>query len=130
MVFNRNLFNIWLLFSGSSIIPMCPDLPGSGQSEIIEDMTMEGLAESVFQLLQQLNVDKCMMIGHSMGGYVTLAFVEKHPELIEGYGLFHSTAFADTEEKKAGRKKTIETIKENGVVAFLKTFVRCHGHYK
>jgi pimeloyl-ACP methyl ester carboxylesterase len=100
-----------------------PDLPGSGRSEIIEDMSMEGLAESLFQLLQQLKVDICTMIGHSMGGYVTLAFVEKYPELIESYGLFHSTAFADTEEKKAGRKKTIEFIKEHGVVAFLKNFV-------
>ena len=100
-----------------------PDLPGSGQSEIIEDMSMEGLAESVYQLLQQLKVDKCTMIGHSMGGYITLAFVEKHAEMIESYGLFHSSAFADTDEKKAGRKKTIETIKENGVGPFLKTFV-------
>ena len=100
-----------------------PDLPGSGGSEIIEDMSMEGLAESIFQLLQELNVDKCTMIGHSMGGYITLAFVEKHPELIESYGLFHSTAFADTDEKKAGRKKTIKLIEEKGVVSFLKTFV-------
>ncbi len=100
-----------------------PDLPGSGRSEIIEDMSMEGLAEIIFQLLQELKVDKCKMIGHSMGGYVTLAFVEKHPEMIESYGLFHSSAFADTEEKKAGRKKTIKSIEENGVVPFLKTFV-------
>jgi pimeloyl-ACP methyl ester carboxylesterase len=100
-----------------------PDLPGSGQSEMIEDMSMEGLAESIHQLLTHLNIDQCTMIGHSMGGYITLAFAEKYPSLLNSYGLFHSTAFADTEEKKAGRRKTIETIQQNGAPAFLQNFI-------
>ena len=100
-----------------------PDLPGSGRSEIIEDMSMEGMANSIFQLLQELNISQCTMIGHSMGGYITLAFAENYPSLLKSFGLFHSTAFADTEEKKAGRKKSIESIEEKGVDSFLKSFI-------
>jgi pimeloyl-ACP methyl ester carboxylesterase len=61
------------------------------------------------------------MIGHSMGGYVALAFAEKYPERLNAFGLFHSSAFADTEEKKLARKKSIEFIQANGAHAFLKT---------
>ena len=100
-----------------------PDLPGSGRSEMIEDMSMESIANSIFQLLQELNISQCTMIGHSMGGYITLAFAENYPLLLKSFGLFHSTAFADTEEKKAGRKKSIETIEEKGVDSFLKNFI-------
>jgi pimeloyl-ACP methyl ester carboxylesterase len=63
------------------------------------------------------------MIGHSMGGYVTLAFAEKYPSLLDSIGIFHSTAFADTEEKKLSRKKGIQKIEENGALSFLKDFV-------
>ncbi|HTM92045.1 MAG TPA: alpha/beta fold hydrolase, partial [Flavisolibacter sp.] len=51
-----------------------------------------------------------LVIGHSMGGYITLALAEKYPELLNGFGLFHSTAYADAEERKEGRRKTIKSI--------------------
>ena len=98
-----------------------PHLPGSGTSEIIEDMSMEGIAESLHFLLQQEGISKCVLIGHSMGGYITLAFAERHSEMLSGFGLFHSTAYADTAEKKETRKKGIEFIKLHGAAAFLKT---------
>jgi len=55
-----------------------------------------------------------------MGGYVTLAFADRYPELLKGKGLFHSTAYADTEEKKAARKKGIEFINDHGAFEFLR----------
>lgn len=100
-----------------------PDLPGSGGSETIADMSMEGLAENVYALLQQLGVDEYAMIGHSMGGYVTLAFAEKRGERLNGFGLFHSTAYADSEEKKKTREKGIEFINQHGAAAFLETSI-------
>jgi pimeloyl-ACP methyl ester carboxylesterase len=107
-----------------------PDLPGSGRSEMIDNMSIEGLAEAIYQSLKQLNINQCTMIGHSMGGYITLAFAEKYPALLNSYGLFHSTAFADTEEKKASRKKTIESIQQNGMAAFLQNFIPgLYGNY-
>jgi pimeloyl-ACP methyl ester carboxylesterase len=61
------------------------------------------------------------VIGHSMGGYITLALAEKYPNHINAFGLFHSTAFADSEEKKSIRKKGIEFINTHGAFEFLKT---------
>jgi pimeloyl-ACP methyl ester carboxylesterase len=118
--------NIWdtqVSFLQSSFTVIVPHLPGSGSSEIIDNMNMEGLAESVLAILQQENISNCSMIGHSMGGYVTLAFAEKYYSLLNSFGLFHSTALADTEEKKINRRKVIATVEKNGPVAFLKDFV-------
>jgi pimeloyl-ACP methyl ester carboxylesterase len=86
-------------------------------------MSVEGMAESIYSILQQEGVEKCTIIGHSMGGYVTLAFAERYPSLLEGFGLFHSTAFADTEEKKSSRKEGIQKIKTEGAATFLKNFI-------
>lgn len=98
-----------------------PDLPGSGESELTGDMSIEGMAESLFSILRTEKIDHCCIIGHSMGGYITLAFAEKYPDLLDGFGLFHSTAYADTTEKKDIRQKGIAFIREHGAFAFLKT---------
>ena len=81
-----------------------PDLPGSGKSEMIDDMSIEGMGEIIKTILDTeapLNPPQGgTLIGHSMGGYITLAFAEKYPEYLNGFGLFHSTAYADSNEKK------------------------------
>jgi len=97
-----------------------PDLPGSGRSEMIDDMSMDGMAEVLHTIIHEENIDKCTVIGHSMGGYITLALVENYWNHINSFGLFHSSAFADTEEKKETRKKGIDFIKQNGAFEFLK----------
>ncbi|MEI6577114.1 MAG: alpha/beta hydrolase [Bacteroidota bacterium] len=90
------------------------DLPGHGQSSLLGDVhTMELMAEAVKTVLDHANVIDCVMIGHSMGGYVTLSFAEKYPALLRGFGLFHSQAQAETEEGKTNRDRTIALIKEN-----------------
>jgi pimeloyl-ACP methyl ester carboxylesterase len=98
-----------------------PDLPGSGLSDMIDDMSMEGLATCIDYVVQQEGIENFVLIGHSMGGYVTLAYVEQYVEKLKGFGLFHSTAFADSEEKKATRQKGIRFIQEHGPYEFLKT---------
>jgi pimeloyl-ACP methyl ester carboxylesterase len=102
-----------------------PDLPGSGKSELIQDMSMEGMAEIIKAILDNENpaAGKTAIIGHSMGGYITLAFAEKYPAYVSGFGLFHSTAYADNEEKKAARRKGIDFIRQHGAAEFLKTSV-------
>lgn len=109
---------------------LVPHLPGSGSSDMIEDMSMEGMAESIRSILNAENVLNCRMIGHSMGGYITLAFAQNYPSLLTGFGLFHSTAFADTEDKKATRRKGIEMIREYGPSEFIKnTIPNLYGSY-
>jgi len=98
-----------------------PDLPGSGKSEMIDDMSMAGLAEVLHSIIHEEKIDRCTVIGHSMGGYITLALVENYWNHVNAFGLFHSTAFADTEEKKVTRKKGIEFVKKFGSFEFLKS---------
>jgi len=104
-----------------------PDLPGSGRSGMTEDMSIAGMAGCIKKIVDQelaanasLAEGGITMIGHSMGGYITLAFAAKYPELLAGFGLFHSTAFADTEEKKATRRRGIEFIQTHGSYEFIK----------
>ncbi len=98
-----------------------PDLPGSGDSEMIPDMSIEGMAESVHDIVHAEDLHTCTLIGHSMGGYITLAFAEKYWNHLDAFGLFHSTAYADPEEKKATRRKGMAFIQEHGAFEFLKT---------
>lgn len=102
---------------------LIPDLPGSGASQLINDMSMEGFADVVYALLQHEHIVRCVLIGHSMGGYIALAFAERYESLLYGLGLFHSSAYADSSEKKATRQKGIAFIKEQGAAEFLKTTI-------
>ncbi len=105
-----------------------PDIPGSGQSPFIDNANIETYAAIIKEIIDAENkksltgiAEKIFVIGHSMGGYIALAFAAKYPELLQGLGLFHSTAYPDAAEKKSARQKSIGFIKENGVMAFLKT---------
>jgi pimeloyl-ACP methyl ester carboxylesterase len=103
-----------------------PDLPGSGKSGVISQESgvgMEEYAEVIKSILSEENISSCVMIGHSMGGYITLAFAEKYPGMLSSFGLVHSSAFADSEEKKEARRKSIAFIKSNGSYEFLKTAI-------
>jgi len=112
-----------------------PDLPGSGESDLVDDMSMEGMAE-VIKIIFAAEVKHLPLsgssqipplggggavIGHSMGGYITLALASKYPGYLSAFGLFHSSAFADNDEKKETRKKGIEFIRQHGALEFLKT---------
>ncbi len=113
------------------------DLPGSGRSkvdswELIADTskhvtnhlsTIEFYADCICALLQHVTITTCTLFGHSMGGYITLAFAEKYSELLQGFGLVHSTAFADTDEKKINRQRGIELMEQYGSYSFLKTTI-------
>ena len=102
-----------------------PDLLGSGKSEILNSETVEitDFANCINALLEQENIEKCILLGHSMGGYITLAFAEMFPQKLKAFGLVHSTAFADSAEKKTGRQQGIEMINEYGAFAFLKNTI-------
>ena len=89
------------------------DLPGHGQSEIIAEVqTMELMAEEVKKVLDHENITKIHLLGHSMGGYVSLAFAEKYPEYLKSLTLFFSTYFPDDADKKEQRIKSYRIIKD------------------
>lgn len=98
-----------------------PDLPGTGLSPFREPVSMESMADGIAEILDHEKIKKAVVIGHSMGGYITLAFAEKHPEKLRGFGLLHSTAFADSDTKKEARRKSIDFIRQHGSSSFLET---------
>ncbi len=89
------------------------DLPGHGLSKIYSDVhSMELNAEEVKKVTDKLKLGKFHLLGHSMGGYTSLAFAEKFPDDLKSLTLFFSTYFADDEEKKEQRRKSFRIIKE------------------
>ncbi|MDR1595253.1 MAG: alpha/beta hydrolase [Prevotellaceae bacterium] len=89
------------------------DLPGNGLSGTNpNENSMEFIADVVADVLNHSKIDKATIVGHSMGGYVALAFAEKYPEPTEKLCLFHSTPNPDTEEKKQNRNREIALINE------------------
>jgi len=100
-----------------------PDLPGTGQSELTDDMSIEGMAKTIRDFMKAIGLAQCKLIGHSMGGYIALAFVETYSDMLSAFGLFHSTAYPDSEEKKETRRKGIDFIKKHGAFEFLKTVI-------
>lgn len=103
---------------------VCLDLPGHGKSEGLGyETTIEKIAFQVNETLDSLQIAKPIIIGHSLGGYVGLAYAEMYPEKLAGLCLFHSSAFADAPEKKENRNKTIDYVEKHGVEAFSNPFV-------
>jgi len=88
------------------------DLPGHGDSDIFGEIhTMEFIAGAVKGLIEDLNTGSVFMAGHSMGGYVTLAFLEYFPEKLSGYCLLHSQPFADQPAAIEKRRREIAIVK-------------------
>ncbi len=87
------------------------DIPGHGQSGVIAPAhPMSLMAEAVDAVLQHLGVGRCMLVGHSMGGYVSLAYLAAYPARLAGICLFHSSPFADDDKKKVSRGKEIRLV--------------------
>lgn len=96
------------------------DLLGHGQTENIGYVhSMEEQAGMLKHLLDHLKIFKCFLIGHSMGGYISLAFADLYPDMLQGLCLMNSTAEADSEDKKHNRDRGIKAVKQNH-----KTFIR------
>lgn len=94
---------------------VCIDLPGHGNSANLtnEVNRMEDISDRVNEVLDFLNVKHAIIIGHSMGGYVSLAFADKYKTKVNGLGLFYSTPLADDEVKKEQRLKAAEVATKN-----------------
>ena len=105
---------IWDSFAGKlseKFRVIAIDLPGHGKSDVFGEIhTMEFMALVIRDLALDLRIDKLFLAGHSLGGYVALAFVENYPELLKGYCLFHSQPFKDFPEAVNKREKEIKFV--------------------
>ena len=96
------------------------DLLGHGQTDCLGYVhSMEDQADVVHAVLHDLKIRKAIFIGHSMGGYVALAFAELYPNYMKGLVLLNSTSKADSDERKKNRDRAIKAVKQN-----YETFVR------
>jgi len=117
---NSSMWNAFLpnLITRNRVI--CIDLLGHGKTECKGYIhTMEEMAEAVTAVLQHLKIRRSVFIGHSMGGYVSLAFAEANPDAVKGLCLLNSTARADSTEKQRNRDRAIKVVKQTH-----KAFVR------
>ena len=100
------------------------DLPGHGSSPCFGYAhSMELMARCVKAVMDSLRLKKFVIVGHSMGGYVGLAFADLFPDNLKGLCLFHSTAYPDSEEKKKDRSRAINLVRSNKTV-YTKTSIR------
>ena len=90
------------------------DLLGHGETECLGYVhTMEDQADMIFAVLISLRIRKIVLVGHSMGGYVALAFAELYPDNVKGLFLLNSTSRADSDERKINRDRAIKAVKQN-----------------
>ena len=98
---------------------ICIDLPGFGQSNPVSGITIRDMASAVHAVVEELQLSNFVLTGHSMGGYVALAYAQAWPATLRGLGLFHSHPYPDSEEKKEGRMKSIQFINRNGSALYI-----------
>lgn len=110
--------SIWKAFvkhlANSTTRVITIDLLGHGATDCLSYVhTMEEMAEAVEAVLTHLKIRKAYFVGHSLGGYVSLAYAEKNPDNLKGLCMFHSSARADNADKKKDRDRAIKVVKKN-----------------
>lgn len=102
----------------------CIDLPGFGKSPLpATPFSISDISQLVLNWIKDEDIGRPVIIGHSLGGYVALEMARQKPECAAGLGLFHSTAQADSPEKKENRNKVVDFVSRNGAKPFLDSFV-------
>lgn len=100
------------------------DLPGFGHSELPGgQITIDKVADIIHHWLCEFTGEKVALLGHSLGGYITLSLAERYPEKLYAFGLINSTAYADDDDKRIKRIKTVEFLEKNGKDKFLDSFI-------
>jgi len=104
------------------------DLLGHGKTDCLGYVhTMELFAETITAVLKQLRIRKCVLIGHSLGGYVALAFAEQHPQKVKGLCLINATSNEDTAERKTLRLRANKIIAKNFINMVRMSFTNLFG---
>ncbi|WP_054956874.1 alpha/beta fold hydrolase [Paenibacillus dakarensis] len=97
-----------------------PDLRGHGRSDApMGPYTIEQMADDVMMLMDELKIEKATMLGHSLGGYITLSFVQRYSSRVNAFGLIHSTGYPDSDEAKEKRVKAVSVIQGEGITSFV-----------
>ncbi len=121
---DRRIWDPLLAGMENKYLWIMPDLPGSGGSVYNRSLSeLKDFAEVIYAIMENEKIHDLVLIGHSMGGYISLAFAEKYPEKIRALGLFHSSSYPDSPEKKESREKNIRFIQKNGSAPYVETAI-------
>lgn len=111
---NAKMWTTYIDHFSSKYRTISLDLLGHGETGCLGYIhTMEDMADAVYAVISHLKLRKVTLIGHSMGGYVSLAFAELYPDLVKNLVLLNSTARADSLERAQNRDRAIDLIKKN-----------------
>jgi pimeloyl-ACP methyl ester carboxylesterase len=116
---DRSMWNDFIIPFQDKYSVITVDIGGFGESEQPETPNIKVMGEQVEAVLQVEKIEKCILIGHSMGGYTAMAFAEYFPQYLNGVVMFHTHPFSDTPEKKKVRDKGVEFIQTYGVEHFV-----------
>lgn len=104
---------------------IAPNLPGVHCKPLIihhsHQPQINLYVEVLHELMHHLHIEQYYVMGHSMGGYIGLAFADYYTNHVMGLGLIHSTTYADSDAKKASRMKVAEFLEEHGTLKYLET---------
>ena len=113
---NKKMWKDYVSFFSNQYRIITIDLLGHGESDCLGYVhSMEDNARAVHEVLEYLQIKKTTILGHSMGGYVGLAFAELYPESIQKLILLNSTSKEDSTDKKLNRTRAIKAVKQNYV---------------
>jgi pimeloyl-ACP methyl ester carboxylesterase len=118
---------IWPAFLGDHFTDyqvLMPALPGYDPTRAATDYSLEAAAQALRNELAEAGIGRAVLVGHSMGGYVALAFAEQYPGLVAGLGLFHSSSLPDSEEDGERRTRNRTFLEEHGVAAYAEEFLQ------
>jgi pimeloyl-ACP methyl ester carboxylesterase len=117
--FDRSIWSAQLEELSDEARVIAIDLPGFGESEPLgeEEASIDGYADAIARLAGETGLDRLVIVGHSMGGYVALAFARRHPEMLAGLGLVCTRPGPDTEQARQGRYTMIENVRDKGAQA-------------
>lgn len=101
------------------------DVRGHGKSGVGDGQYMlEIFVDDLIGMLDYLKINKAVLCGLSMGGYISLRAVERNPERVSALILADTQARADSNEAKLRRAAAIKSVKVNGVSAYAESFVK------
>lgn len=117
---NKSMWKAYAKKLSNNYKVIAPDIPGHGQSANLGYVhSMDLMAQSVMAVLKKEKLRKVILVGHSMGGYVAMAFADLFPDAVKALCLFQSSASADSPDRKKARNQAIQLVKQNH-----KSFVR------
>ena len=102
---------------------LCIDMPGFGESPVKKELDLEHIADEVHKLCLAKKIEKFILIGHSMGGYVSAVYTKKYEADLKGICFFHSHPFADGQETKEARTKVMNFVEKNGSKGYVDSLI-------